>query len=77
MMIDWVGVVTEAVTGGSVATAILLVAKVTNLKQILLLWAEHVEMRATVRKMRSEGASDKEVIRFLADQAKTRAGRSP
>ncbi len=76
-MFDLIGYVAGPLTGASVLTVVYVLAKVFDLKRAVIIWVEHLEMRATARRMRSEGASAKQIARFLADHAIARAGRSP
>lgn len=76
-MNDLIGYVVGPLTGVSVLTVVYFVARAFDLRRITVIWVEHLEMRATARRMRSEGASAKQVARFLADHATARAGRSP
>lgn len=76
-MIEVLGYVAGPLTGASVLAMLFFVAKLCNLKGLISLWSEHLEMRATARRMRSAGASDKQIARYLADHSITRAGRSP
>ena len=70
--------VAAASAGGAPCIALFAVlAWACGVKQVVFLGAEHVEMRATARRMRSLGASDKEVRKYLADNSMARAGRSP
>jgi predicted outer membrane lipoprotein len=77
VMIELIGCVAGPLTGASVLAVVYFLAKAFDLKRAVVIWVEHMEMRATARRMRSEGASAKQVARFLADHAIARAGRSP
>lgn len=77
VMIELFGQVAWPLTGASMPTVVYFLAKAFDLKRAVIIWVEHLEMRATARRMRSEGASAKQVTRFLADHAIARAGRSP
>ncbi|WP_146066138.1 hypothetical protein [Cryobacterium sp. Y82] len=76
-MIELIGAAAGPLSVASLMAFIAVAAKVTGLKGIIALWSAHLEMRATARTMRTEGASDKQVVQFLADHAATRAGRAP
>lgn len=51
-------------------------ATMLGIKRVVIVLIEHLEMRATARLMKAEGASSKQVARFLAEHALARAGRS-
>lgn len=76
-MIEILGYVAGPVTGVSILVVMYYVAKAFNLQVVIAQWSGHFERCAVARKMRAEGASDKQVTRFLAEHALARAGRSP
>lgn len=76
-MLDLLGYAAGPFTGASVLAMIALVARVLGLKQLISRWSAHLEMRATARAMRAEGASDKQIINFMMQHVNDRAGRSP
>lgn len=76
-MPEVLGWLAGALTSASFLGVVLILAKVFGVKQLVLMCAQHIEMRATARRMRTEGASQKQVARFLADHSLARAGRSP
>lgn len=76
-MIELIGYFEGPFTGVSVLVAVVVLARVIGVKDLIALVAQHVELRAAVRMMRGAGASEKAVVRFIAEHAKARAGRSP
>lgn len=76
-LFEQIGTAVASAGGGSGFALFAVIAWICGVKRVIVLSAEHLEMRATARKMRSLGASDKEVRKYLAESSMARTGRSP